>query len=61
MALDREKLSQEVHELDELEHKLWQVKQNISHVLFTNPEEAVGEGLLKIDWRALRHRKYLDR
>ena len=58
MALDQDKITELVRELMDAESQARDLKYHIEHELFSNAEEAVAKGLVKINWEALRRNRH---
>lgn len=61
MELDKKKMDSLVSELEDHEKEVFDLKGQIQHELFNNLNDAVGYGLMSINWEAIRKRRYLRR
>ena len=59
--IDKGLLDEFMSEIGEYQEKLFHAKGKVQNELFTHPEESMKLGLVKIDWAALRQRKFLSR
>ena len=61
MPLDKEKMDEMVSELEGHEKRTYEIKGDIQNMLLDDLKEAIGCGLLSINWEAIRKRRYLRR
>ena len=61
MGLNTDNLDTLVSGLEDMENGVMQLKTNIRDALLSDLEESFSQGLLTINWEAIRKRRYLRR